>query len=251
MLWDARTYDEKFGFVTEYGDELLELLDVAPGSTVLDVGCGTGAHAAELARRGFEVVGVDSDPAMLARAAEEHPDVEFIAADAQTLELGRTFDAAISNAALHWMTDQAAALSSIRRALRPAAPFVAEMGGKDNVATVDAAVVAAAGELGVSIPPIRKFFPSVAQEATLLEAAGFDVSGMWWFPRPTRLVAGRTPADWTRLFRADVWEAVEPAQHARFGSLIDEHCRALRDDRGWFIDYHRLRFVARANLTIG
>jgi SAM-dependent methyltransferase len=41
---------------------------LAPGSRVVDVGCGTGRYAVELARLGFEVVGVDESPAMLAHA---------------------------------------------------------------------------------------------------------------------------------------------------------------------------------------
>jgi cyclopropane fatty-acyl-phospholipid synthase-like methyltransferase len=46
-------------------DFFLELFSLEPGSTVLDMGCGTGRHAIELAKRGFEVVGVDLSAKML------------------------------------------------------------------------------------------------------------------------------------------------------------------------------------------
>ena len=45
-------------------------LALRPGARVLDVGCGFGRHAIELARRGFEVVGIDPAAAMLDRARE-------------------------------------------------------------------------------------------------------------------------------------------------------------------------------------
>ena len=244
MDWDAQKYDTGFGFVTAYGTELLDLLDVAPPATVVDVGCGTGEHAHELSRRGFEVTGVDADAAMLSRARELHPEVRFVAADVQALDLGERFDAAFSNAALHWMTDQGAALRSIRGVLKPGAPFVAEMGGQHNVAVVDAALEAATS--GLDVPEIRKFFPSLGQEAALLEAAGFDVEYMRWFPRQTALGAGQTPADWTRLFRANVWDAVPSDLYESVGAEVDRLCAQLQGPDGWFIDYWRLRFVARA-----
>ncbi|MCK4831249.1 MAG: class I SAM-dependent methyltransferase, partial [Anaerolineales bacterium] len=54
---------------------------------ILDVGCGTGRHALELARRGHQVVGIDLSEEMLAKgrvaAAEENLDLAFIARDAR------------------------------------------------------------------------------------------------------------------------------------------------------------------------
>lgn len=246
MDWDADRYDADFGFVTAYGAGLLDLLDVAAPARVVDVGCGSGEHAGLLSGRGFEVTGVDADAAMLRRAQERYPDVRFLAADVQTLDLGETFDAAISNAALHWMTDQAGALQSIRRHLVAGAPFVAEMGGRGNVAIVDSALEQATTQLGLRVPAIRKFFPSLAEQAVLLEAAGFTVDMMWAFPRPTRLEAGQKPSDWTQLFRADVWAAVPVGDRPRLAATVDANCEALHDEQGWWIDYHRLRFCCHA-----
>ncbi|MCB0125992.1 MAG: class I SAM-dependent methyltransferase [Caldilineaceae bacterium] len=43
-------------------------LDIASGGRILDVGCGTGRHAVELARRGYQVTGLDFSAGMLAEA---------------------------------------------------------------------------------------------------------------------------------------------------------------------------------------
>lgn len=63
--------------------------------TVLDAGCGTGRVAIELASRGFDVVGVDVDPGMLATARRVAPELAWVEADLAALDLGRTFDVVV------------------------------------------------------------------------------------------------------------------------------------------------------------
>jgi len=80
-------------------DFVLEELRLPPGSHILDVGCGTGRHAVELARRGYQVTGVDISSGMLAEAEkaarEADVEVELIHADATQFTSDRLFDAAI------------------------------------------------------------------------------------------------------------------------------------------------------------
>jgi SAM-dependent methyltransferase len=61
------------------------------GAAVLDAGCGTGRVAIELARRGFDVVGVDVSEEMLAVAREVAPELDWALADLADLDLGREF----------------------------------------------------------------------------------------------------------------------------------------------------------------
>jgi len=51
-------------------DFLIEVLGLSASGSVLDVGCGTGRHAIELARRGYRVTGVDISPSLVAYANE-------------------------------------------------------------------------------------------------------------------------------------------------------------------------------------
>ncbi|MBX7452999.1 class I SAM-dependent methyltransferase [Mycolicibacterium sp. 3033] len=62
-------------------DLVESLLRASEGNRVLDAGCGTGRVAIELARRGFSVVGMDADPAMLTVAREKAPELRWVEAD--------------------------------------------------------------------------------------------------------------------------------------------------------------------------
>lgn len=252
--WDAQAYDDQFGFVGRYGDDVLALLEVAPGQRVLDLGCGTGRHAALLAASGARVVGVDADEQMLAKARVDHPAIAFVAADATRDPLApltgpEPFDACFSNAALHWMTPQEAVLGNVRSVLAPGGRFVAEMGGSGNIAALDDSLRQGLRDLGLaSVPVIANYFPTAGRQATALEDAGFRVELVVWFRRRTPLDPGTTAADWTRHFRARTWAGVPVERQGALAAAVDEHAagRGLLTDRGWFADYCRLRFVAVA-----
>ena len=81
--YDARWERLAASGVGVHGEaDLIEsLLSETGGSAVLDAGCGTGRVAIELAARGFAVVGLDADPAMLAAARSKAPDLRWIEAD--------------------------------------------------------------------------------------------------------------------------------------------------------------------------
>lgn len=78
-------------------DFLIEHLQLEVGHRILDMGCGTGRHALELARRGYQVTGVDLSDGMLAQArriaqAEGLENVVFEQADATRYTTDSPFD---------------------------------------------------------------------------------------------------------------------------------------------------------------
>jgi SAM-dependent methyltransferase len=88
-------YEARFRALAEQGaamhgeaDYVTRLLP--SGGSVLDAGCGIGRVAVELARRGYDVVGVDNDTSML-DVARQH-DLPWFDGDLSTLDLGRVFD---------------------------------------------------------------------------------------------------------------------------------------------------------------
>lgn len=67
-----------------------------PGRSVLDAGCGTGRVARELARRGYDVLGVDNDTSMLDVARAQAPGLPWVQADLAALDLPERFDVVVA-----------------------------------------------------------------------------------------------------------------------------------------------------------
>lgn len=102
---------------------------------ILDLGCGTGRVALDLAERGVEVTGLDSDPELIAtlraRARARGVRVEAVTADARSFELDTTFALAVSPMQvvqlLGGADGRARMLSAVRRHLAPGGVFAAAL----------------------------------------------------------------------------------------------------------------------------
>jgi trans-aconitate methyltransferase len=243
--WDAGLYDDRHAFVWKHGEALVELLRPVAGERILDVGCGTGHLTARLAEAGADVVGLDSSAVMLEQARAAYPHLEFVLGDARAFSFGRPFDAVFSNAALHWVREAGAVARCVRACLRPGGRFVAELGGRGNVAAIVAALRQAAQRLGIDLELPGWYFPGVAEYAGLLEGAGLEVRFAVLFDRPTPLEGPDGLRAWVRMFAATTLAAVGAGRHEEFLGALEEAGRpALFHDGGWHADYRRLRVVA-------
>jgi len=93
--WDGEAYQRRFDELAASGVHVHGEADFVDGLgpvSVLDAGCGTGRVAAELARRGRDVVGIDRDASMIATARALAPGVDFRVLGVAEAQLGRTFD---------------------------------------------------------------------------------------------------------------------------------------------------------------
>jgi SAM-dependent methyltransferase len=124
----------------------------ADGAAVLDAGCGTGRVAIELARRGYDTVGVDLDRAMLDAARAKAPDLGWVEADLDGLDLGpgrRSFAAVVAAGNVMIFVapgSEARVVASLARHLAPGGLLIAgfQLGpGRLDLAHYDAAASAA------------------------------------------------------------------------------------------------------------
>lgn len=117
------------GFWNAYCDRpaCLELLGDVAGKRVLDAACGPGLYAAELRRRGAEVVGFDQSPRMVelcrARAGGGDFRVHHLGDPIDWLP-GASVDLALCALAIEYVDDRVAALRELRRVLRPGGALV-------------------------------------------------------------------------------------------------------------------------------
>ena len=204
-------------------DFLLGLFALPTGASVLDIGCGTGRHALELARRGYRVTGIDLSEGMLnvarAKAAVDGLDVRFLQADATGYQADQSYDAAVclceGGPGLIGKGDDAEAhdlaiFRSAANALRPGAPFLlTTLNGYATIRQMQDAIVHEGrfdpatmtsryedewdlpeGPRVVQIYE-RLFIPP--EVTSLLKRAGFRVDAVWggtaghWAQRPLGL----------------------------------------------------------------
>jgi SAM-dependent methyltransferase len=118
----AASYDRFMGvWAQRLAGPFADFAEVTPGMRVLDVGCGPGALTTQLvARLGAEqVAAVDPSPTFVAAARERLPGVDVREAPAEALPFrGATFDAAVAQLVVHFMTDPVAGLREMGRTVR-------------------------------------------------------------------------------------------------------------------------------------
>jgi SAM-dependent methyltransferase len=249
--WDRRV-DSLNAFSDAYGIPTMDALGVKPGERVLEVGCGPGSTAIELATRvapDGEVVGVDISPAMVAAATRRATaagvdNVRFVAANAQTEDLGDDFDAVYSRFGVMFFDDPATAFANIGGSLHAGGRLACAVWGPltDNpwmfVPTLAAAPVLQA-ELTIPGPNEPGPF-SLADEAittALLDGAGFSEVTI----RPidgSRLVTTATADDDVRMLLevGPLGEAYRAADEGARQAAVDAILGAIepyRDADGW------------------
>ena len=131
LVGDAALYDSlAHRLLWRFFDGIAtDVAAVAPaGARILEIGCGPGRLSVRLARdHGFDVTGLDLDPAMIERAranaAEATGEVRrpsFLVGDVASMSFpDRSFDLVVSTLSMHHWADPDAGLSEIARVLRP------------------------------------------------------------------------------------------------------------------------------------
>ena len=236
--WDAADYARVGSFVSELGQAALDLLDPQPGERILDIGCGEGSLTKKIVERGATVLGVDNSPEMIAAARAKGVDALLL--PAEDMQFFAEFDAAFSNATLHWVLHKEQAARAIFRALKPGGRFAGEMGGEGNIARLQQAVDEEMIIRGY-VPPMEasNWYASPEEFAAVYEAAGFREVDARLIQRPTPIPHGI--ADWVLTFRKGWFD--------RAGVPEDERRELAAAVAGRFgsdvADYVRLRFIMR------
>ena len=236
--WDAADYAKIGAFVAELGGAALDLLDPQPGERILDVGCGEGTLTKKILERGATVLGIDNSPEMIAAAHVAGIDAVLLAAENMTF--AAEFDAAFSNATLHWVLEKEQAARAIFRALKSGGRFAGEMGGEGNLTKLREALD---NELIIRgyVPPVEatNWYASPEEFAAVYEAAGFREIDARLIERPTPIEHGA--AAWVTTFRKGWLDraGVPEGERAEIGAAVADRVGSN------VADYVRLRFIMR------
>lgn len=244
QTWNAEDYAKNARFVSDLGMPVLELLAPQPGENILDLGCGDGVLTKKIAERGCKVLGIDASADFVASARRLGLDVMEMSV--YDMEFGPHFDAAFSNAALHWMKDPDRVIRRVARALRPKGRFVAEMGGQGNVRAIHSALIEELNQRGYDGEAADPWYlPTASDYGARLAAGGFKVDYIALIPRPTPLPGDVT--GWLTTFSGSFTSLLPASERQEYLSRVRERIRPqLCDARGnWTADYVRLRFAAQ------
>jgi SAM-dependent methyltransferase len=236
--WDAAEYARVGAFVARLGGAALDLLDPQPGERILDVGCGEGTLTKKIIERGATVLGVDNSPEMIAAARANGVDAVQLAAE--DMQFFAEFDAAFSNATLHWVLQKEQAARAIFRALKAGGRFAGEMGGEGNLKLLREALDEELIIRGYA-PPFEasNWYASPDEFAAIYEAAGFREVDARLIERPTPIEHG--VAAWVTTFRKGWLDraAVPEAERTEIGAAVGDRVGSN------VADYVRLRFIVR------
>jgi len=231
-------------YVVDYGTSVIKLLSPQSGERILDVGCGDGTLSRLLKAKGSKVVGVDIDQRMVDEAIANGVDAHLI--DARALPFEQQFQAAFSNAALHFMKPPADVINGVARALKPGGRFAAELGTHGNIAAITTALIAVLQLHGIDgsghVPWV---FLTAEEYCDLLEAAGFKIEAVHTFHRPTPMPAGVEA--WIEILGRWFLDALpEDKRQMASEQVAQLLSHTLRTSSGlWTADYHHMRFLAR------
>lgn len=247
IKWNAALYDNKHSFVSAYGEDVVGWLNPQPGEHILDLGCGTGQLANDIAHRGASITGIDKSPEMIAKAKATYPSLSFDVADATSFQFSEPFDAIFSNATLHWVNEKELAAAAMFRNLKPGGRLVLEMGGKGNVSHIGQAIHEAMKLQGLENKIAADFwyFPSLGEYTSLLEATGFRILSAAHFDRPTTLSGETGMEDWINMFGSFFFRHISDEQATAVTKQAVELLKPQFFNEGtWQADYVRLRVKA-------
>ncbi|HWG58166.1 MAG TPA: class I SAM-dependent methyltransferase [Candidatus Acidoferrales bacterium] len=249
QAWNPKLYGEKHSFVWEMAEDLLGLLAARPREKILDVGCGSGEMTARIANSGAVVTAIDSSAEMIKQARLKFPEIRFEQMDAREIRFDAKFDAVFSNAALHWIPQPERVVIGIRGALRTGGRFVAEFGGRGNIAQLVEAISQAHAARGLDPEAWNPwYYPSAAEYARILDSRGFKTRLAMLFDRPTPLEDGERGLEtWLRMFGGSFIAAMPAGERDAFVQDVIRLARpSLFRNRQWVLDYRRLRVIAAA-----
>ena len=249
MSWEPECYEQFKKERYAPFDDLVALIKVRSGLRVIDLGCGTGELTARLAGLlpESDVVGIDSSPEMLARAAERaRPGLRF---EQQPIEdAGGAWDLVFSHAALQWVDDHASLVPRLLSFVVPGGQLaVQEPSNFSHQTHLLYAETAREEPFRSALAGWSRSWPvlSIEQYAELLYAGGAEEITVFEKVYPHLLADAHALADWMEGTALVPYRERLPAELYR--QFVDRYRQKLRErfpSCPVFFSFRRTLFVA-------
>lgn len=209
-IYGPQLTDERNERETQF---IAEALDLPRGATVLDLACGLGRHAIGMAKRGYQVTGVDFNPRYLEQAAAAAEaagvQVRWMVGDMRSLRVEEAFDGAYSFfTSFGYFSDREneKVIANIVQALRHSGRFLLDMANRDYILT----------------HPQQRAWTPLENGALLMEEAALDLPSSRVVSRLI-LVQPEGGAKVTKEFNLRVYTAAElTAMFARHELVVKQ-----------------------------
>ncbi|MCH3916647.1 MAG: class I SAM-dependent methyltransferase [Spirochaetia bacterium] len=93
MEWNPGLCDHKHGFVSKYGEDVVNLLAPQKGENILDAGCGIGNLTNLISGSGADVIGIDNSEEMIKKAHKKYLQLKLAIKSVDNLGYENKFDA--------------------------------------------------------------------------------------------------------------------------------------------------------------
>jgi trans-aconitate 2-methyltransferase len=246
--WDPETYDRVSAGQRSFTGEPIRALDLTGVKRVIDLGCGTGWLAAELAARlpDAEVIGLDVSPAMIAYARKQwarQKNCRFVVADARRFRVKEPVDLIVSTAALHWIREQDRVLRNCALTVKDGGMIISDLAGSQNARALRRSLTS----IMLSTKWKRYFagfddpfnFPTVERIAGSMVSSGIQVSSICVYRTFLNFEATEDLSAWIKA----VWlPFVYAVPIALRGVFADEIAHSYQDST---VEMERIRISAR------
>jgi trans-aconitate 2-methyltransferase len=256
--WNAEDYADHSTAQFTWAREMIGKLNLRGSESVLDIGCGDGKVTVLIASSLTcgTVTGMDSSASMIALAQKRfpsslYPNLSFVQADASMLSFADQFEIAFSNAALHWIPDQASVLRGVRAALKSSGRIFFQMGGWGNARDILAIANRHIREKrwrshfsGFSFP-LRFFSPE--EYEVLLREAGLIPTRLELIPKDMTQKGREGLAGWVRTTWLPVMERIPEQKRDLFVSeLINAYLGEFPMDKEGMVHTRMVRLEVEA-----
>jgi trans-aconitate 2-methyltransferase len=249
MPWNPDKYHQFQKERSAPFEDLLALARVYPGLKAIDLGCGTGELTARLqeALPTSDVIGIDSSPQMLLKAAAfARPGLRF---ELQSIEAATgEWDLVFSNAAIHWVEDHPNLIGRLFGLARPGGQLVVQMPSNHQHISHRLIIETASEEpFRSALDGWQRVSPVLPVEAyaELLYAAGAAEMTVFEKVYPHDLSGSDAIADWTSgTALVPYFERLGPALKEDFLECYRQKLRAAYPPGPVFYPFKRILFAA-------